>query len=129
MDDYLTLVSHDVFRYGGGLNRSGAEVYWWLRQEEMTALELIEKTGIGKSTVFRVLNRMSFILDNWTGEILSMVRSEKGIWAANYDVDLHHIALILGTAGIGKRKKAQYEREKKEHKRALMMGRKQKIDK
>ncbi|MBC8234704.1 MAG: hypothetical protein ISR58_13865 [Anaerolineales bacterium] len=126
--DYLKLVSHDVFRYGGGLNRSGAEVYWLLTQKAMTAKELRERTGIGKSTIFRVLNRMSFILDSRTGEVISMVQSRKGIWFANHDVDLNHIALILGTAGIGKRKRAQYKREKREHKRALMMGRKLKKD-
>ncbi|MBN1304961.1 MAG: hypothetical protein JXA13_11045 [Anaerolineales bacterium] len=117
--DYLELVGHDVFRYGGGLNGSAAEVYWYLLQESMTARELIESTGRGRSTVFRGLRRMSSIVDSRTGEILSMVESQDGVWSAVSPVDLNHIALILDTAGIGKRKAEQYEREKIAHKKDL----------
>lgn len=101
MDEYLKILSHDAFRYGGGLNKSSAEIYWQLSQESLTALQLIERTGIGRSTVFRSLKRMSKVKDTRTGEVISMVESQDGVWRAVSPVDLNRIALILGTAGIG----------------------------
>ena len=122
MDDYLKVISHDVFRYGGGLNKSAAEIYWHLKQEPMTANQLVEMTGRGKSTVFRVLNRMASIVDTRTGEIIPMVESMDGVWNTAAFVDLNRVALILGTAGIGKRKREQYKREQVEHKNDLKAG-------
>jgi hypothetical protein len=122
MDDYLEIISHDVFRYGGGLNKSAAEIYWCLKQEPMTANQLIESTGRGRSTVFRALNRMASIVDTRTGEIIPMVESVDGIWNIASFVDLSRVALILGTAGIGKRKREQYRREQVEHKNELKAG-------
>ena len=119
MEDYLRIISHDAFRYGGGLNKSSAEIFWCLKQEPLTALQLIERTGRGKSTVFRSLKRMSKIIDARTGEVISLVESMDGIWSATSSVDLNRIALILGTAGIGKRKREQYRREQLEHKNDL----------
>ena len=119
MEDYLKIISHDAFRYGGGLNKSSAEIFWWLTQEPMTALLLIEKTGRGKSTVFRSLKRMSTITDSRTGEVTPMVENHNGVWSAVSTVDLNRVALILGTAGIGKRKREQYKREQLEHKKDL----------
>ena len=75
MDDYLEIISHDVFRYGGGLNKSAAEIFWWLRQEPMSPNQLIERTGRGRTTVFRVLRRMANIVDTRTGEVISIVRA------------------------------------------------------
>ena len=119
MEDYLMIISHDAFRYGGGLNKSSAEIFWWLTQEPLTALQLIEKTGRGKSTVFRSLKRMSKIVDARTGEVMSLVESVDGIWSAASSVDLNRVSLILGTAGIGKRKREQYRRERFEHRNDL----------
>lgn len=119
MDDYLKILSHDAFRYGGGLNKSSAEIFWQLLQEPLTALQLIERSGRGKSTVFRSLQRMSKIEDTRTGELISLVENMNGIWCAASSVDLNRIALILGTAGIGKRKRQQYRRERLEHRKDL----------
>ena len=119
MEDYLRILSHDAFRYGGGLNKSSAEIFWQLSQEPLTALQLIERTGRGKSTVFRSLRLMSGIEDSRTGEIIALVENTNGVWSTASFVDLNRIALILGTAGIGKRKRAQYKREQKEHKKDL----------
>ena len=119
MDDYLKILSHDAFRYGGGLNKSSAEIFWWLTQEPLTAKQLIERTGRGKSTVFRSLKRMSKIEDTHTGEVIPMVESMDWVWSAASSVDLNRVALILGTAGIGKHKREQYRREQLEHKKDL----------
>lgn len=119
MDDYLKILSHDAFRYGGGLNKSSAEVFWQLTQESLTALQLIERTGRGKSTVFRSLKRMSKIEDTRTGEVITLVENLDGVWSAVSSVNLNRVALILGTAGIGKRKHQQYRRERFEHRNDL----------
>jgi hypothetical protein len=123
MDDYLEVICHDAFHFGGGLNKSAAEIYWCLKQEPMTAIQLIEKTGRGRSTVFRALNRMASIVDTRTGELIPMVKSADGLWSADTSVDLNRVALILGTAGIGKRKREQYKHEQIEHKNELRAGR------
>ena len=119
MEDYLKILSHDAFRYGGGLNKSSAEIFWQLSQEPLTALQLTERTGRGRSTVFRSLQRMSKIEDTRTGEVIPLVENMNGIWCAASSVDLNRIALILGTAGIGKRKRQQYRRERLEHRKDL----------
>ena len=125
MDDYLQIISHDSFRYGGGLNKSAAEVYWHLKQETMTAKELIERTGISRTTVFRVLQKMSKVIDGRTGEVIAMVQSHNGVWKISPNVDLNQIALLIGTAGIGKRKREQYKREQKQYRIELKSGRSQ----
>jgi len=122
MDEYLEVISHDAFRYGGGLNKSSAEIFLCLKQEPLTAIQIIERTGRGKSTVFRSLKRMLKIIDTRTGEIISLVDSKDGVWNAVSFVDLNLVALILGTAGIGKRKHEQYKREQREHKNELKAG-------
>jgi hypothetical protein len=124
MDDYLEILRHDAFRYGGGLNKSAAEVYWWLKQAPMTASLLIRKTGRGRTTVFRSLQRMANVIDGRTGEIISMVENRNGVWHLVPDVDLNRIALLVGTASIGKRKREQYRREQLDHHKSLLLGRK-----
>jgi len=124
MDDYLEILRHDAFRYGGGLNKSAAEVYWWLMQTPMTASSLIRKTGRSRTTVFRCLQRMSSVVDSRTGEIIAMVVNEKELWRLVPDIDLDRIALFVGTAGIGKRKQEQYRREQVDHRKSLLAGRK-----
>ena len=124
MDDYLEIQRHDAFRYGGRLNKSAAEIYWWLKQAPMSASSLIRKTGRGKTTVFRSLQRMSHVIDGTTGQIISIVESKDGVWHLVPDVDLHRIALLVGTAGIGKRKHAQYKQEQIMHRKSLEIGRK-----
>lgn len=124
MDEYLEILRHDAFRYGGGLNKSAAEIYWWLKQAPMSASSLIRKTGRSKTTVFRSLQRMANVVDGRTGEIISVVESREGVWHLVPDVDLNRIALLVGTAGIGKRKREQYRREQLEHHKSLLLGQK-----
>lgn len=66
---------------------------------------------------------MSTIVDSRTGEVLAMVYNQDDAWYANFDISLDQIALIIGTAGIGKRKRAQYRKEQEEHRKALIAGR------
>jgi hypothetical protein len=124
MDDYLEIIRHDAFRYGGRLNKSAAEVYWWLKQVPMPASLLIQKTGRSRTTVFRCLQRMANVIDGRTGEIISMVEDRNGVWYLVPDVDLDRIALLVGTAGIGKCKGEQYRREQLDHHKSLLLGRK-----
>ena len=95
----LDLLSHDAFRYGGGLNKSAAEVYWTLLHEPMPAKEIIIRTGRSRRTVFRALERMTNIVDFRTGEIISMVEKDRSLWHAR-EVNLDYVALLVGTAGI-----------------------------
>ena len=122
MEDYLRIISHDAFRFGGGLNKSSAEVYWWLLQGSMSVDQLITKTGRSKRTIYRVLSRMAGLVDKWSGELVPMVESKNGFWYANLDVDLDRISLIIGTAGIGKWKERQYKLEQIKHRRELQAG-------
>jgi hypothetical protein len=123
MDDYLQILRHDAFRYGGGLNKSAAEVYWWLMQSPLSADSLIQKTGRSRTTIFRCLQRMSGVVDSRNGEVVSIVRSKDGIWSLEPGVELDRIALLIGTAGIGKRKREQYAIEQKKHRIELKRGR------
>jgi hypothetical protein len=122
MDDYLEIIRHDAFRYGGGLNKSAGEVYWWLTQAPMTASELIQTTGRSRTTIFRCLQRLARVIDGSTGEVVSLVASKNGVWNLVTGIDLDLIALLIGTAGIGKRKRAQYRKEQLQHKNDLRRG-------
>ncbi len=122
MDDYLQIISHDAFRYGGGLNKSAGEVYWWLLQTPMTVKEIMAKTGRGRATIFRVLRRMQKLADRLTGECLPMVQNNGGTWQACEGVDLYRVAHVVGTAGTGNRKHAQYKREQVMHRKSLELG-------
>lgn len=108
---------------GGGLNKSAGDVYWCLLQASMNAKEISQHTGRSRRTVFRVLSRMSFILDTQTGEIISMVEKVGKEWHA-LDVDLDKIARIVGTYGKGMKQRKKHRDERRNHKRSLALGRK-----
>ena len=115
----LDLLSHDVFRYGGGLNKSAAEVYWTLLHEPMPAMEIIIRTGRSRRTVFRALKRMTNIIDFRTGEIINMVEKDGSLWHAR-EVDLGYIAMLVGTAGI---RRKQIEKHISQRRRFLRSNR------
>jgi hypothetical protein len=121
-NQYLEVVSHDAFRYGGGLNKSAGEVYFKLLQGPMSAKELAACTGRNLRTVFRALDHMSRLVDAITGELVSMVYSDDGIWRA-LEVDLDHVAQIVGTSGKAKKQQEQYLRESKLHSQLFRTGR------
>ena len=114
----LELLSHDAFRYGGGLNKSAAEVYWNLLQEPMTANEIIQRTGRSRRTVFRALSRMSRIVDFSTGEIIYMVEKDGSCWRV-VETDLNKIALLVGTAGKNREQIEKHNSERQSHRRYL----------
>ena len=114
-------VSHDAFRFGGGLNKSGAIVYWHLCIEPMNAKRLITKTGMSRRTVFRALRRMSKIVDMTTGEIIQMVTKVGKNWHAE-EVDLSDVAFIVGTSGKGKKQHEKHLAQRKAHRKSLRAG-------
>ena len=118
----IDIVSHDAFRFGGGLNKSGAIVYWHLCIEPMNAKRLITKTGMSRRTVFRALMRMSKIVDTTTGEIIQMVTKVGKNWHAE-QVDLSDVAFIVGTSGKGKAQRKKHIAQRQAHRRSLRVGR------
>ncbi len=116
--NYLSVASHDAFRFGG-LGKSSAEAYWFLHTYgPMTDQELSARTGRSLRTIQRVLGIMSRIKDTRTGELIQMVTQEDQRWRA-FDVDLDHIALIKNTAGTGRRQRAQHRREREMRRETL----------
>ena len=114
----LDLLSHDAFRYGGGLNKSAAEVYWVLLQEPMTTEEIVQQTGRSRRTVFRTLSRMSKIVDYSTGEIISMVEKDGSSWHA-VETDLDRIAYLVGRAGTRRKQIEKHNSQRRAHKRYI----------
>ncbi len=117
MSDFLSMASHDAFRYGGGLNKSAALVYWHLTKGNMSAKELIKVTGYGRATIFRVLKRMSRVVDSYSGELFPMIENDSGKWGVIPGIDLDIISQVVGTAGIGKRRREQYKQEQIQQKK------------
>ena len=121
----LDLLSHDAFRYGGGLNKSAAEIYWFLLQGPKTAKDLINQTGRSRRTVYRALERMSKIIDLSTGEIINMVEKDGLCWRA-LETDLNHISLLVGTAGIGRKQVDKHKSQRKSYRKSIRFKRKMK---
>ncbi len=113
--DYLQLLGHDAFRYGGGLNKSAAEIYWCLKQEPMTPTELVRKSGRARATVYRALRRLSAIVDGATGEVFRLVEQDGEKWRAREVSDLDQIARIIGTAGKGSQKQDRFRLERQRY--------------
>jgi DNA-binding transcriptional regulator LsrR (DeoR family) len=122
LDEYIQLASHDAFRYGGGLNKSAAEIYWFLLTEPMTVSQIAARSGRNKRTIYRVLSRMANLVDISTGEIVPMIHKEGREWCA-LDVDLDRVAQIVGTFGDGERQHIRHRMEQRLHRRALEAGR------
>ncbi|MFC1921800.1 helix-turn-helix domain-containing protein, partial [Chloroflexota bacterium] len=109
--DCQVMHSHDAFRWSG-LGKAAALVIQALSQEDsLTVAQLAEMTGKHRSTVRRALKKMASIHDPITGEEYPMVEEINQEGAANrwraLDVDLDHVAKILGTKGIGDKQKHQ----------------------
>lgn len=122
--DYLSVAAHDAFR-NGGLGKSAAEVYWFLcTYGPMTDRELSDRTGRSLRTVQRVLSIMSRMADTVTGEFISLVELDGQQWRGN-NVDLNHVAMIVGTAGTAKQQRAQHKREREAHLDLLAARKKQ----
>ena len=109
-----TLHNHDVFRFQA-LGKSGCEIWEALLDGAKTIKEISEKTGQHRTTVKRKLERMQNIIDYSTGELISMVLVDVGVYSAKNNIDLNYIAKLLGALGKRERQKAQYELERKQH--------------
>jgi hypothetical protein len=117
--DFLQIVAHDAFRYGG-LNSSAGEVYWRLLLDgPLTAREISDRTGVSRPSVFRGLARMSRLVDEATGEMFNLVKKDGKQWRAFPDIDLEQVARIVGTAGKRERQKKQHEEERRKWRKYL----------
>lgn len=121
-NDCHVMHSHDVFRWKG-LGKSAALVWHALNQKDsLTVAELEAITGKHQSTIRRRLKKMASIQDPVTGESIPMVVEidQKGAnrWRA-LDVDLEHVAKILGTEGTGDEQKLQHKREQTSFKKIM----------
>jgi len=122
----ISFASHDAFRKGkgkNGLGQSAGQVWQMLKENEsLTVDELTKGTGRDKRTVKKVLERMKQIIDRKTGEIFNMVESDDGeTWHA-LSVDLDAVALAVGTAGATEAQKRLHEKERRAHKKTLLLG-------
>jgi hypothetical protein len=115
---FIEIVSHDAFRFGGGLNKSAGEVYWYLLQKPMSASTLVSITGRSRRTVFRVLAKMSGLVDTMTGELIQLVDKRDGIWHA-IPVDLDLVARVIGTVGKGEKQRRQHKEDRRVYRRVL----------
>ncbi len=99
-------VAHDLFRRAG-LGKVAFAVWNVLQTENLTAKEIIAKTGRGGSAVNRALERMFRL------QMLGVDLSERGnVWRALENVDLDAIARELGTLGMGARQRKEHERQR-----------------
>jgi Bifunctional DNA primase/polymerase, N-terminal len=120
----VSYATHDLFR-PGGLGKAAGEVWTALQDGPASAPRLAELTGRRPRTVRGALRRMARIVDPVTGEILpalALVAAEGKQWRAVDGVDLDRVALVLGTAGKGKRQREQHRQERRAHQRALLRG-------
>ena len=111
---YSDMLAHDAFRYGGGLNKSAARIYWLLLQQTLRTTEIANTTGISRRNVYRLLRKMQKIVNSHTGEIISMVDRQGNRWFA-IEVDLDMVALVIGTKGIGKKQRERHSKERRAH--------------
>ena len=106
----LSLYQHDLFRYGKGLNKSSAIVYFSLLQREMTVTELVKVTGRSKRTIYRALKKMARIKNSYTSEVVKMVGKKEKKWFA-YEVNFDDMAFIVGSSGIGRIQREKYRNQ------------------
>jgi hypothetical protein len=113
--EVITYAHHDVFRYCG-LGKSGAQIWIALRENGASSVsELVRITGRHRTTIARRLKQMSRIVDQITGEIVSMVEFDGITWHA-IDVNLDEVAWILGTAGMGRKQREKHRKQQIEYK-------------
>lgn len=106
--------------WAGGLGKAAGQVYGELCRGDpsarsgLTVKELAERTGRGRETIRRAVKRMERIIDPETGEVVSIVYREGEKWRAQADVDLDHIAMLVGTRGKAARQRERHMRERRQ---------------
>ena len=125
--------THDAFRQGysksvtgkrhSKLGRRAGQVYELLLtySDGLTENELVELTGAHLKTVRSALKRLVHVKDYRTGEVITMVHFDGEVWTGEL-VDLEQIAAIYETYGARGKQQAQYERERREHRKSLEKG-------
>jgi hypothetical protein len=123
-----SIAQHDAFRNGKNrLGRRAGQIYQLLIASPMTAQQLAERTGANIKTIRRKLKThknkptLSAIKDHKTGEFIEMVKCDGEMWHA-LRVDLDLISAIMGTYGATGKQRAEYEKERREHRRSLELG-------
>lgn len=67
---------------------------------------------------------MSKIVDTKTGELLSLVATENGLWFKVEGMELEKIAELLNVAGIQEKRKRMHQIDRELHSESLKIGRK-----
>ncbi len=119
---------HDSFRRAfGGLGKSGFQIWQYLMDfpHGVSAKDIAKLTGRHITTVRRILNKMSQLIDTVTGEIFVLVEKTGDLWIAR-EIDLDTVSQILGTAGLGRKQKERHADERRRHQKDLARIREQK---
>jgi hypothetical protein len=107
---FMRNMGHDVFRYRG-LSKNGLRLFeFMLGNPNLTIIQIAEKTGLNLKTIRRKIAKM---------KIAGLVLSDSGKRNAHFRVidkpNIDQAAVILGTAGDGKRQREQYRRDREEY--------------
>jgi len=114
-------LNHDVFCYQG-LGKSSKLIIQELQLSPRTIDELVKLAGKTKPTIKKWLQRMSRIIDYWTGEIIPLVYQENGRWFVVDNPDFDNIAKILNVDGKQENRKKTHRRDRNLHARSLSIG-------
>lgn len=121
--DLEGLETSDAFRNGKGrLGRRAGQVYKLLFVEHLTASEIAARTGASLKTIRRVLAKLAKVKDRKTGEVIQMVSCDEADRWRSHVVDLELLEAIYGTRGATEKQREKYERERRDHARALERG-------
>jgi hypothetical protein len=113
----------DAFMNGKGrLGRRAGEIYALLMSEALTFKEIQARTDTPIRTLRRILGKLRSIKDRKTGEVIEMVSlGGDGAYYGNL-VDLGLVSAIMGTYGATGKRRDEYERDRRDHARALEVG-------
>lgn len=106
--------AHDAFA-GSGLGKSAAQVWQCLADGDALATgEIAARTGRGKATVWRILNRMLNLQ-----MVTTAGSGNAATWRAVENVNLDRVAFLLGVAGRGAERRKNHRRERDAFRAAL----------
>jgi len=79
----------------------------------------VKLTGKTKPTIKKWLERMSRIIDYWTGEIIPLVYEKENLWFIVDNPDFDSFARLLQVNGKQKERKRVHQHERELHNRSL----------
>ena len=112
-----SILGHDLFCWQG-FGKACGLVYLALLDAPGTVKELAERTGRHRETVRRALVRMSAIPDSASDYAL-VEEDGAGVWELAGGANLDEAARRLAVDGIGAKRQAKHEAERKRHAAAL----------